>query len=202
MGIKITTVSRLIVCFAYFLSCRKMNKFNDPDFLAIFIDKLRELPVLWATKDPRSKNKERRKAALNSLLPFVQRQVGTHVTTDMLDTRIGTLRGSYRKQRNMVLASQRSGAGAEQVYVPSLWYYSRLSFLDEHLEVRESLSSLPPRQRRSRSSLPPRRGRARSSLPSSLPCSQPDPPEGEPSHNQEERSTLEEQPDLPAWSPV
>ncbi|PIO33408.1 hypothetical protein AB205_0133440, partial [Aquarana catesbeiana] len=37
----------------------------------------------------------------------------------------------------------RSGAAAEDVYVPSLWYYNRMWFLEDQIEGRESLSSLP-----------------------------------------------------------
>ena len=160
-----------------------MNLFNRPDFLEIFIDRWQELPVLWATKDPISRNRELRKTALESLLPLVRRQVGFDVTTDQLEVKIGTLRGTYRKARNKVLASMRSGAGAGRVFKPKLWYYSKLSFLDEHLEVRESLSSLPPRRNR------------RSRLPSSLPSSQPAAPSAdEPS---QQPSILEEDPDLP-----
>ena len=164
-----------------------MNQFNKPEFLDIFIDRWKELPVLWATKDPISRNKELRKAALESLLPLVRRQVGQNVTTEQLEVKIGTLRGTYRKARNKVFDSMRSGAGAGQVYVPTLWYYSKLTFLDEHLEVRESLSSLPPRRQSVR-----RR--------SSLPSSQPDAPSADVPSQQP--SILEEDPDLPAWSQV
>ena len=161
-----------------------MNQFNKHEFLDIFIDRWKELPALWATKDPISRNREMRKAALDSLLPLVRRQVGQNVTREQLEVKIGTLRGTYRKARNKVLRSMRSGAGAGQVFVPKLWYYSRLSFLDDHLEVRESLSSLPPRRTR------------RSRLPSSQPSA---PSADEPS---QQPSILEEDPDLAVWSQV
>ena len=47
-----------------------MNQFNKQDFLEVFIDRWRDLPVLWATKDPISRNRELRKAALESLPPL------------------------------------------------------------------------------------------------------------------------------------
>ncbi|PIO14399.1 hypothetical protein AB205_0067330, partial [Aquarana catesbeiana] len=37
----------------------------------------------------------------------------------------------------------RSGAAAMNVYVPSLWYYNRMQFLEDQIEARESLSTLP-----------------------------------------------------------
>ncbi|PIO25406.1 hypothetical protein AB205_0210050 [Aquarana catesbeiana] len=36
----------------------------------------------------------------------------------------------------------RSGAAAEDVYVPSLWYYNKMRFLEDQMEGRESLSTL------------------------------------------------------------
>ncbi|PIO14595.1 hypothetical protein AB205_0190790, partial [Aquarana catesbeiana] len=35
-------------------------------------------------------------------------------------------------------------AAADQVYVPKLWYYQKLRFLDDQTEARQSLSTLPP----------------------------------------------------------
>ncbi|PIO27413.1 hypothetical protein AB205_0077170 [Aquarana catesbeiana] len=37
----------------------------------------------------------------------------------------------------------RSGAAAEDVYVPSLWYFNRIWFLEDQMKARESLSTLP-----------------------------------------------------------
>ncbi|PIO34637.1 hypothetical protein AB205_0189150, partial [Aquarana catesbeiana] len=37
----------------------------------------------------------------------------------------------------------KSGAAAKNVYVPSLWYYNRMRFLEDQIEARESLSKLP-----------------------------------------------------------
>ena len=94
-----------------------MNPFNEKEFLSELIDRLRELPTLWETNDPIHRQKGLRTAALKSLLPFVHTCM-PHVTTEQLDTKIGTLRGTYRTERNKVLASQRSGAAAGEVYVP------------------------------------------------------------------------------------
>ncbi|PIO29390.1 hypothetical protein AB205_0039720, partial [Aquarana catesbeiana] len=37
----------------------------------------------------------------------------------------------------------KSGAAAKDVYVPSLWYYNRMRFLEDQIEARESFSTLP-----------------------------------------------------------
>ncbi|PIO27028.1 hypothetical protein AB205_0075950 [Aquarana catesbeiana] len=61
----------------------------------------------------------------------------------------------YRREHKKIQETRRSGAAADQVYVPKLWYYQKMRFLDDQTEARQSLSSLP-------SSLP-------TTLPSSLP---------------------------------
>ncbi|PIO28601.1 hypothetical protein AB205_0037430, partial [Aquarana catesbeiana] len=48
----------------------------------------------------------------------------------------------------------RIGAAVEDVYVPSLWYYSRMRFLEDQMEVRESLSTLPSSHRSTLPSTP------------------------------------------------
>ncbi|PIO09807.1 hypothetical protein AB205_0135420, partial [Aquarana catesbeiana] len=62
---------------------------------------------------------------------------------EFVERKIGSLRSMYRKELNKIQASMRSGAAAEDVYVPSLWYYSRMRFLEDQMEARESLSTLP-----------------------------------------------------------
>ncbi|XP_073450100.1 uncharacterized protein [Aquarana catesbeiana] len=64
-------------------------------------------------------------------------------TIPYLKAKIGGLRSTYLRERKKVQDSQRSGAAADEVYVPRLWYYDRLRFLSDQTEVRESLSTLP-----------------------------------------------------------
>ncbi|PIO27185.1 hypothetical protein AB205_0042660 [Aquarana catesbeiana] len=49
----------------------------------------------------------------------------------------------YRREHNKIQISLRSGASADDVYVPRLWYYDKLCFLDDQIETRVSLSTLP-----------------------------------------------------------
>ncbi|PIO13056.1 hypothetical protein AB205_0162320, partial [Aquarana catesbeiana] len=67
-------------------------------------------------------------------------------------------------------------SGADDMYVPSLWYYNRMRFLEDQIEARESLSTL----------LAP----LKSSLPSTP---------AEASEDQPEPSILEEV-EEPSWS--
>ncbi|PIO30432.1 hypothetical protein AB205_0126180, partial [Aquarana catesbeiana] len=97
---------------------------------------------LWEVKNHLYRNKTARKASLEKLLQFVKMQVPDADIT-FVDKKIGSLRSTYRKELNKVQASIKSGAAAKDVYVASLWYYKRMRFLEDQIEARESLSTLP-----------------------------------------------------------
>ncbi|PIO37491.1 hypothetical protein AB205_0091500 [Aquarana catesbeiana] len=152
-----------------------MTQFKDPDFMGHFIDKYRDMRNLWKVKNALYRNKPARKASLEKLLQFVKMQV-PNADIEFVERKIGNLRSTYRKELNKVQASMRLGAAAEDVYVPSLWYYNRMRFLEDQMEVRESLSTLP------------------SSLPSTLPSTP-----AEASEDQPGPFILEEV-EEPSWS--
>ncbi|PIO33091.1 hypothetical protein AB205_0130090 [Aquarana catesbeiana] len=97
---------------------------------------------LWEVKNPLYRNKSARKASLEKLLEFVKTRV-PDADIKFVDRKIGSLRSTHRKELMKVQKSLRSGAAAEDVYVPRLWYYSRMRFLEDQIEARESLSTLP-----------------------------------------------------------
>ena len=49
----------------------------------------------------------------------------------MVIRKINSLRTVYRKEQQKVNKSNRSGAGADEIYKPTLWYYDLLHFLNE-----------------------------------------------------------------------
>ncbi|PIO12518.1 hypothetical protein AB205_0059500 [Aquarana catesbeiana] len=53
-----------------------------------------------------------------------------HPTADInfLKAKIGSLSSTYKRERKKVEDSQRSGAAADDVYVPRLWYHHSLRF--------------------------------------------------------------------------
>ncbi|PIO24772.1 hypothetical protein AB205_0019020 [Aquarana catesbeiana] len=119
-----------------------MKQFKDPEFMRQFIDRYRDMRNLWEVKNPLHHNKPVRKASLEKLLQFVKTQV-PDADIEFVEKKIGSLKSIYRKELNKVQASMRSGAAAEDVYVPSLWYYNRMQFLEDQMEAGESLSTLP-----------------------------------------------------------
>ncbi|PIO29449.1 hypothetical protein AB205_0050710 [Aquarana catesbeiana] len=106
----------------------KMDLFNDEDFIPIFIDMYRELPCLWQINHSFYYNKPKRKAALDQLLEFVKPVIPT-ADIPYLKALIGGMRSTYNREHKKVQDSLRSGAAADDIYVPRLWYYDRLHFL-------------------------------------------------------------------------
>ncbi|PIO34732.1 hypothetical protein AB205_0133740, partial [Aquarana catesbeiana] len=105
-----------------------MKQFKDPEFMGNFIDKYRDMRNLWEVKNSLYRIKPARKASLEKLLEYVKTQI-PNADIEFVERKIGSLRSTYRKELNKVHASMRSGAAAEDMYVPSLWYYSRMQFL-------------------------------------------------------------------------
>ncbi|PIO29061.1 hypothetical protein AB205_0212620 [Aquarana catesbeiana] len=118
-----------------------VDKFTVSDFLPEFIEKYRELSYLCQVQCRYYSNKLKRKAAMEKLLELVKPVYPTADTT-YLKAKIGSLRSTYYRERKKVQDSQRSGASADDVYVPRLWYYHSLRFLSDQTEPRPSLSTL------------------------------------------------------------
>ncbi|PIO12040.1 hypothetical protein AB205_0069500 [Aquarana catesbeiana] len=119
-----------------------MNPFKEEEFLSNFIDLYQERRNLWKVKHPLYFIKYARKATLGRLLEFVKTRV-PQADIKLVENKIGILRNMYRREHKKIQDSLKSGAAADKVYVPKLWYYPKLRFLDDQTEARQSLSTLP-----------------------------------------------------------
>ncbi|PIO11454.1 hypothetical protein AB205_0134460, partial [Aquarana catesbeiana] len=119
-----------------------MKQLKDPDFFCEFIDRYRDMRNLWEVKNPLYRNKPARKASLEKLLEFVKTRV-PNADIEFVDKKMYSLVNTHRKKLQKVHKSMRSGAAAEDVYVPSLWYYNKMRFLEDQIEARESCLTLP-----------------------------------------------------------
>jgi hypothetical protein len=60
----------------------------------------------------------------------------------MVVKKINNLRSAFRKEHKKVIKSQVSGASAEEMYAPRLWYYNQLLFLSDQEAPHSSTSSM------------------------------------------------------------
>lgn len=79
----------------------------------------------------------------NSLFEIYERlkEVNPKVTVEGIKVKIHGMRSQYLREVNEVKASKRSGAGADDVYVPKLWWCSQMEFLRPHVNLRPSSSN-------------------------------------------------------------
>ncbi|KAH8389970.1 hypothetical protein KR200_004790 [Drosophila serrata] len=95
-----------------------------------FIYCLQNEQSLWHAKSDAYKNKNLRNAAWEVLLNKYK-ELDKHATIDTVKKKVNSLRASYRRELQKIKRSKKSGAGADDVYQPSLWYFNDLSFLYE-----------------------------------------------------------------------
>ena len=64
------------------------------------------------------------------------------ITTGDIKRKIETLRNQHRREMRLVENSRKSGAGIDDLYIPRLWCFNELSFLNDGDTVRPSLSNI------------------------------------------------------------
>ncbi|KAK3885443.1 hypothetical protein Pcinc_010358 [Petrolisthes cinctipes] len=60
----------------------------------------------------------------------------------MVVKKINIFRSNYRRELKKVLGSEKSGAGTDDLYIPSLWYYKHLTFLRNQENQEVGVSSI------------------------------------------------------------
>lgn len=101
--------------------------FNNIEFLNHYEDH----PCLWDKSIPDFKNRQKRDAAEEKLLPVS----GLSNIKD-LRAKIRSIRGTYNQELGKIKKSMRTGSGATDVYKPKLnWFSYADSFLRKNVEL-------------------------------------------------------------------
>lgn len=82
---------------------------------------------MWKVKSPDYNNKILKNSAYGKLIALIQ-PIFPNAGKEFVKKKINTIRGCFRKELKKVEASIKSGALAENVYKPSLWYFDLLLF--------------------------------------------------------------------------
>ena len=110
------------------------NKVNNEEFWREFIHLYRSLPATWKIKSDLYKNRILKQECYEQLTNKLKEidPLADINTTKKKKKKINTLRSNYRRELKKVMASQKSGAGTDDIYLPSVWYFDELEFLRDH----------------------------------------------------------------------
>ena len=111
------------------------------EFITEFIQMYREYPCLWKVKS------EEYSDMFKKNLPYEQlttklREIDPDANKEKVAKKMNSLRSCFRKELKMVNYSKTSGAGADDTYTLSLWYFQELLFLTDQEVPRKSISNL------------------------------------------------------------
>ncbi|KAG7168093.1 putative Alcohol dehydrogenase transcription factor Myb/SANT-like-containing protein 32 [Homarus americanus] len=92
----------------------------------VLIELYRQHPCLWNVKVDMYRDK--RAAAPKQITEDMNRS-GTTVTTSDVKRKIESLRNQHRRELRKMQKLKKSGAGTEDIYIPTLWCFDALHFL-------------------------------------------------------------------------
>ncbi|XP_037915410.1 uncharacterized protein LOC119654223 [Hermetia illucens] len=112
-----------------------MTGIVDTEAWREFFSVLQTLPELWKIKADVFKDKHKKKIAFSKLLE-VYKSIDGNANEDTVKKRLQNIRSCYRRECKKVERSRKSGAGVEEEYVLTLWYFDLVEFLrDQEIQL-------------------------------------------------------------------
>ncbi|KAK9685929.1 Alcohol dehydrogenase transcription factor Myb/SANT-like [Popillia japonica] len=111
------------------------------EFLTEFILLYREHPCLWKIKSKEYIDRNKKAEAYKILVRKLQ-NIQPNATKNDVVNKINTLRGGFRREYKKVHMSKKSGSGADDIFVPTLWYYDLLLFVRDQDIPQKSISNV------------------------------------------------------------
>lgn len=109
------------------------SRYWSKEVMTNFIEIYKCHPCLWKIKSREYTNRNLKNAAYDKLVEFCK-NFNPDANRDYVVKKIQNFRGSFRKEMKKMEDSKRSGAGADEIYAPTLWYFDLLLFtIDQEL---------------------------------------------------------------------
>ncbi|CAH1102248.1 unnamed protein product [Psylliodes chrysocephalus] len=121
------------------VSCLKMSWSRQQ--VEELIDAYFEHPCLYNVHLKLYHNKHARNAALEIIKEALS-TVRPGITIPEIKSKWNGLKTNCSTEHKKIQQSQTSGAGTDDIYTPSIWYYSKLSFLLDYTKPRKSMDSI------------------------------------------------------------
>jgi hypothetical protein len=118
-----------------------MDRMSDRDFWEEFFNIYSLHPCLWNTKCKEYSNKHIRNEAYSKLAEKCKERFPRD-DKDFVVKKFHSFRCCFRWELKRVSDSQKSGTSADDVFVPSLWYYVLLSFIADSEIPRRGKSNI------------------------------------------------------------
>lgn len=106
------------------------DKQTPRDFLREFIELYKSFPCLWLVKSKEYSDRNKKSLAYEEMVKKYK-EFDPSADRNTVVKKINALRTVYKKELSKVNNSSKSGAGADEIYKPSLWYFDLLHFLND-----------------------------------------------------------------------
>lgn len=107
------------------------------------IELYRQRPCLWNVKCEEYRNRDAKYKAYEELYNDVK-SLDPLCTVEIVKKKLNTLRSQYRKEVKQISTSKKSGASADDVYLPKLWCFNHLKFLNDGESQSVATSNMDP----------------------------------------------------------
>lgn len=126
-------------------STKKRRFIWGKEAVTALIELYQNQPILYDLKDPNYKNKVKREAAISGIYEELLKIPMCHaqcLDTEDVKTKIHTLRSQFNKEYKKRKDSLTTGASADHVYNPNLWFYDQMLFLKDVDEPSQSFCNI------------------------------------------------------------
>ncbi|KAH3843699.1 uncharacterized protein LOC127877103 [Dreissena polymorpha] len=108
----------------------KSTRDEERKFILECIDLYRDLPALWKVTCEDYSNRVKKEAAYITLLEKYRERY-QDATKEDVKKKFNALRTNFRKELKKVIDSEKYGAGTEDLFESSLWYYDAMLFVQD-----------------------------------------------------------------------
>lgn len=92
---------------------------------------------LWDFQSPFYKRVDKKKHAWEEIAKHMEKN------EEAVKKKMKNLRSAYLVEKKKVVSSKKSGSSVDGLYIPHLYYFNEMRFLDRAICLRQTTSSLP-----------------------------------------------------------